>query len=221
MESFLQELAELACGVVDPPASCGITLSRDGEPLTVVSSDDRAEFLDERQYESSEGPCLQAMRTGQPVYVRDVSTELRWSHYITAARNENLGSSYSMPLTVHGVTIGAMNMYAFHTAAAFDPAQQQACSVFAAQAAGALQLATQNARNSQLLEQLEGALASRTVIDQALGILMAQHSCSASEAFQVLRTQSQNSQRKLRDIAARLIEETSGQAPSHGKLFDK
>lgn len=207
--------------MVDPPASCGITLHRDGEPLTVVSSDGRAALLDERQYEFSEGPCLHSMRTGQPVSVSDVSTELRWSHYIAAAREEGLRSSYTLPLTVHGVTLGAMNMYAFNVASAFDSAQQHACSVFAAQAAGALQLATRNARNNQLLEQLEEALASRTVIDQALGILMGRHSFGADNAFKLLRTQSQNSQRKLRDVAAQLVEETSGQVPSQGKLFDR
>lgn len=84
-----------------------------------------------------------------------------------------------------------------------------------------MQLATRNARNNHLLEQLEEALASRTVIDQALGILMGQHSFGADSAFKLLRTQSQNSQRKLRDVAAQLVEEASGQVPSQGKLFDR
>lgn len=220
VELFLQEAAELAAGVVEPPASCGITIQRDGQPITVASSDDQAALLDETQYQQDDGPCLQAMRTGHPVYVRDVGSERRWPPYIKVARQHGLQSSYSMPMMVRGESLGAVNTYAFHSTDAFDDDQKQRLAVFSAQAAGAFQLVSRNTRNTELLEQLERALTSRTVIDQALGIIMGQQQCSADEAFALLRAQSQNHQHKLRDVAANLVTNVSGQPPQSGKAFD-
>jgi AmiR/NasT family two-component response regulator len=76
-------------------------------------------------------------------------------------------------------------------------------------------------RDAEQREQLEQALASRTVIDQALGILMGQQQCTAGEAFALLRMRSQSSQQKLRDVAADLVTRVTGQPPSEGKMFDR
>src|SRR5690242_4189156 len=99
VETFLQQLTELVAGLVEPPASCGITVRRDGQPLTVASSDGRAEALDESQYATAEGPCLHTLRTGQPVAIPDMSTELRWPAYMARARELGLRRSLSLPLT--------------------------------------------------------------------------------------------------------------------------
>lgn len=219
VNGFLQQLAELAAGVVDPPASCGINARLDGRPLTVVSSDDRANRLDETQFDLDDGPCLQAMRTGQPVYVSDVATERRWGDYVALARGQGLRSSFSAPLITNGKSVGALNLFAFHSADAFDTEQRQRCLVFAAHAAGALQLAARHHDDNELLDQLERALTSRTVIDQAMGILMAQEQCTDDEAFQLLRSRSANSNQKLRDVAAAVVQSVSGQAPTSGKSF--
>lgn len=208
VRDFLRELAALASEVVDPQASCGITMCYDGQPMTVISNDALAESLDESQYEAGDGPCLQALRTGQSVPVEDVATEQRWPAYTRSARDSGLRSSLSLPLTVHGQTVGAMNLYAFHAPRAFDDDQRQRCATFAAQAAGAFQLVVQRDRNTDLLSQLESALSSRTVIDQAIGITMSRGRCSPEEAFGRLRTESQGTQRKLRDIAAQLVADT-------------
>lgn len=219
VNGFLQQLSQLAAGVVEPPASCGINAHLDGRPLTVVSSDDRANKLDETQFDLGDGPCLQAMQTGEPVYVSDVATERRWAAYIASAREQGLQSSLSLPLNTHGKTVGALNLFAFHAPHAFDGEQQQRCSIFAAQAAGALQLATRHLEDNELLDQLEQALSSRTVIDQAMGILMAQGQCSADSAFETLRRSSANSNQRLRDVAAQIVQQVTGEAPTDGKPF--
>ena len=219
VDSFLTQLAELAAGVVDPPVSCGINAHFDGRPVTVTSSDHRASKLDETQFEVGDGPCLQAMRTGESVYVSDVETEQRWAPYITAAKDQGLRSSLSLPLNTHGKTVGAMNFFAFHTAAAFDTEQQQRCAIFAAQAAGALQLATRHINDAELLDQVDQALASRSVIDQAMGILIAQRRCTANAAFAELRRRSTQVNKKLRDVAADIVQNTSNEAPTPGRPF--
>jgi len=221
VEVFLQRLTELAAEAAEISVSCGVTARRDGQPLTVASSDEQASDLDESQYEAAAGPCLQTLRTGEIVSVPDLDTEQRWPEYLRDARQKGLRSSLSLPLVVDGSTVAAMNLYSFAGPGVFDDQVQRRCQVFASLAAGALQLATGRAADRQLMDQLEEALASRTVIDQALGILMGQQQCSAEEAFSLLRMRSQSSQRRLREVASDLIIRVTGQAPQPGRRFDR
>jgi GAF domain-containing protein len=215
---FLVELARLAAGVVEPPASCGITVRRDGQPLTMASSDERAEQVDEVQYGAGSGPCLDTLDSGAVIDVPDLRAETRWPEYRVRALEQGVRSSLSLPLAVDGSTVGAMNLYGF-ASRAFTPAVRQQAETFAAQAAAGLTLVLRNALHAEESEQLEQALVFRTIIDQALGILMAQQRCPADEAFALLRAQSQNNNRKLRDVAADLITRITGQPPVPGASF--
>jgi GAF domain-containing protein len=218
VNDFLVELAGLAAGVVEPPASCGITVRRDWQPLTVASSDELAEQVDEVQYGADSGPCLQALATGAVIDVPDLGAETRWPEYRAHALEQGVRSSLSLPLAVDGSTVGAMNLYGF-TPRAFTSAVRQQTETFAAQAAAGLTLVLRNVLHAEESEQLEQALANRTIIDQALGILMAQQRCTADEAFALLRAQSQNSNRKLREVAADLITRITGRRPVPGASF--
>jgi GAF domain-containing protein len=208
----------VAAGVVIPAASCGITVRRDGQPLTVASSDERAEQVDEAQYGADLGPCLDTLRTGAVVDVPALRAETRWPEYRAHAIEYGVESSLSLPLTVDGSTVGAMNLYA-SVSYAFTVAARQQAETFAAQAAAGLTLVLRNAIRAEESQQLEQALANRTTIDQALGILMAQRSCTADEAFALLRATSQNNNRKLRDVAADLVTRVTGRRPVPGPPF--
>jgi hypothetical protein len=221
VEGFLQRLTELAPSAVEIPVSCGVTSRRDGQPLTVASSDQQASGLDESQYAATDGPCLHALKTGQVVSIADIDTEQRWPTYLKVAHAAGLRSSLSLPLVVDGSTVAAMNLYSFTGPGVFDQEIRRRCEVFATLAAGALQLAMGRASDQQLMDQLEEALASRTVIDQALGILMGQQQCTAEDAFALLRMRSQSSQRKLRDVAGDLIARVTGEPPQVGRRFDR
>ena len=219
LEAFLSGVARLAADVV-PSASCGITVHRDGRPATVASSDERAEQLDEIQYGAGEGPCLQAMDTGTVVDVPDLVADHRWTHYRPHALEHGVRCSVSFPLTVDNMTVGALNLYG-RTPHAFDAGARHRAETFALQAAVAITLVI---RTLGLIEDgvdLERALSSRTIIDQAIGILMAQRRCTADQAFAVLRAQSQNSNRKLRAVAIDLITETSGEPPGPARGFHR
>ena len=221
LTDFLAELSKIASSVLDPPASCGITVRRDGQPMTVTSSDERAAGLDESQYTEGSGPCLQAMNTSTVVDVPDLLIETRWPAYTEHAASQGLKCSLSLPLIVGETTLGAMNLYEFERADMFSGRQRQRCEVFAGQAAGAMQVLIRHDRDAELLNQLEEALRSRSIIDQAIGILMAQQRCGTSEAFGLLRRRSQSSQTRLRDVAADLVERVTGQAPDGGRPFDR
>ena len=221
VDRFLAELARVAATVVQAPVAVGITVRYEHGLLTVGSSDPRAEMLDETQYRDGDGPCLQALQTGQIVEVADMLDENRWPNYAAQALQSGLRCSVSLPLNVNGDTFGAMNVYGFDTPHLFGPRPRRELELFAAQAAGTLRVAIRQVKDSTLLSQMEQSLRSRTVIDQALGIIMRDQRCTATTAFELLRRESQNNHRRLYDIAADLITTTTGHAPEEGRAFDK
>jgi GAF domain-containing protein len=212
LQDFLGAVAERAASI-GPDLACGITVSTDPRrPLTVGSSDATAAQLDETQYRHDEGPCLEAMRTNTIIEVADAAIETRWAGYITPATDQGLGASLSTPITANGATIGVMNLYAT-TPHTFTPEERARAQAYADQAAAAIAVATRLAHHSQLTDDLRSAMASRTTIDQALGILMGELRCNADDAFAVLRKISQDTNTKLRDVAATVITHTTGQPP--------
>jgi GAF domain-containing protein len=219
MDRFLNDLARLATAVITPPASCGITLDQDNQPLTVASSDPLAAHVDEVQYGHDRGPCLQAMRTGQIVMAADLAAEQRWGPYPAYALSYGVHSSLSMPLTVNGDSQGALNLYA-GTAHAFGPTEQEHAELFAGPASAALTVVSRQVHQVQLSEQLRDALATRAVIDQALGILMGHNSCDSDTAFAILRESSQHQNRKLHDVATDIVQAVSGNDPQPPSFND-
>jgi GAF domain-containing protein len=208
VQQLLDDVAQLAAAVVWPAAS-GITLRRDRQPVTVASSSPLASLVDEDQYAAGEGPCLHSLVTGRVVTVTDMETEERWEGYKGGALSHGVGSSLSLPLAIDGENRGALNLYSTEPRA-FGPAETDGAQAFAAHTATALTLVTRQAKQTELTEQLRAALASRSVIDQATGILMAQGRCGQREAFARLRSASQRQNRKLRDIAADVVEAVGG-----------
>jgi GAF domain-containing protein len=212
----LQEfLDHVACQAADigPNLSCGITVStHPRRPLTVGCSDATAATLDETQYSHDDGPCLEAMRTKTIIEVTDVPSETRWGPYITRATGQGLRASLSIPITANGETLGVMNIYAT-TPATFTPEQRASARTYADHAAAAIALAARLAHHTQLTGNLNAALASRTIIDQAMGIIMGQRCCHADDAFALLRRISQDTNVKLRDVATALIIQTTGAPP--------
>jgi GAF domain-containing protein len=215
--AFLQQLAALTSSLV-PHTSCGVTLQRDSEIATVVSSDAFAMRLDEIQYARGQGPCLQALQTGERVVVTDLTSEQRWSDYRIHALAAGHRSSVSLPLTLNGTTLGAVNLYS-RTANGIDEQGIRRAEAFTLQGATALTLVLRHAQQAVLEDQLRDALSSRTVIDQALGMVMAQRQIGSTEAFAILREASQNGNRKLHDVATELIETITRQPAQPARPF--
>ncbi|MGD0062150.1 MAG: GAF and ANTAR domain-containing protein [Streptosporangiaceae bacterium] len=212
IEDFLAELAGLAVATVSEGLSCGITLQPNGRPLTVASTDALAAQVDEVQYGLDQGPCLHAMRTGILVSIVDLTSDQRWAGYAALALQHGIRSSLSLPLSSGSVTIGAFNLYS-RVAGSFGPAATSRAERFAQNASGALSIAVRLADHVALTDQLRTSLASRAVIDQAIGVLMGQRRITAAEAFAILRTTSQNRNIKLQAFSAQIVEGASGQPP--------
>ncbi|MFJ4171634.1 ANTAR domain-containing protein [Paenarthrobacter sp. NPDC089714] len=214
VEAFLTDLAAFSSGSLslsDAPVFCGITVLRKKRAATAASSDERARILDELQ-NTHEGPCLTAMDSMGSVLVPDLVREVRWPEYVEAAAGQGLRSVLSVPLVVEGDTRAALNLYS-ERAHAFSDADVERAEVFASHASKSLRLALKIAQLSDARNDLAAAMQSRTIIDLAVGAIMAQNHCSQEEAFTILRTASSNRNIKLRHLAQSII-----QAVSSGKV---
>ncbi|MEV4478390.1 GAF and ANTAR domain-containing protein [Micromonospora coxensis] len=218
VDQFLDQVVRVAADVVAPAAACGLTVRRDGGAFTVAGSGELAAKGDEIQYGADEGPCLEALRRGHVVEVTDLREDDRWRRYREHALRLGILSSLSMPMTVDHETVGALNLYGT-SPAAFTGSARRHAEAFTAQATAALTVILRQADQALLHRQLTDAMASRSVIDQALGVLMGQQRCTATEAFALLRQASQHRNRKLRDVAAEIVTQVSGQSPQPAPGF--
>lgn len=221
LKSFLEGVALVASQVVEPPASCGITTRHEGPPTTVATSDARAALVDQAQYDTGSGPCIEALSTGLAVEVTDQRYDARWPAYAERSIDLGVRCSLSIPLTIDDQTMGALNVYGYDRPREFGDEEKRRVETFAAQASTALTLAMHRQQQHATAQQLEQALVSRSVIDQAIGVIMAEEKCTAEQAFDLLRQHSQNNNRKLRDVAADLITRLTGHPPGLPAAFQK
>jgi GAF domain-containing protein len=206
-EDLMQKVADLSRRAVPQASTCGITLSESGHVITVASADSLARQLDEQQYEVDDGPCLEAIRTGRIVLSDDLSRETRWDGYPAKAVAHGVWSVYSSPLLVAGRPIGALNLYAT-TPGAFTEDSRAAAMQLTAMAAATVTAAMRHYDEATLTDHLRTALSSRSVIDQAIGIIIGMQRCPPDTAFDILRTASQNRNVPLRVVASELVART-------------
>ncbi|HEX2296957.1 MAG TPA: GAF and ANTAR domain-containing protein [Pseudonocardiaceae bacterium] len=215
LHDFLDELARLTVGQLPQGTLCGVTVRLDGRPITLASSDPLAREVDQLQYDHEQGPCLDTLAGGEPNYIPDTATEQRWAPFCRDAHAHHVRSVASLPLNDPQRTVGCYNLYSLHVDGFPESTRRQA-EELAGSAAAAVAIAIKLADQVQLAGDLHQALNSRTVIDQATGIFMAQQQCSAAEAFDQLRRASQHRNIKLRDLAAEIVRAVSGEPPQSG-----
>jgi GAF domain-containing protein len=207
VELFLEGFAAHTAQVLEPAVQvlCGVTLKREGRAATVASSSTEATELDEVQYGYGDGPCLNAIRTGQTTMVADTRTDARWPEYFAAINGRGFHSILGVPVITGADGGAAVNLYArepgVFTLDVVDRVEQ-----YAAEAAGTLQLALQLAAQKDTAANLQAAMESRTNIDIAVGIIIAQNRCSQDEAIDILRRASSHQNIKLRTLAEQLVQ---------------
>jgi GAF domain-containing protein len=206
----LQQIAELARRVVPGVDAVSITVINNGRPKTMVFSSPLAVQLDERQYESGFGPCLDAAATGMTIVLNHRVDVPLYPEFTRAALRSGIFQTAAIALLVPHRTAGALNLYS-----ARDTAFQAEEIAFAERFAGFAAFAVSNADHvdtaEELGRQLQEAMRSRAVIEQAKGIVMARYGVTADEAFRRLAKESQDTNTRLRDLAGRLVARTSGQ----------
>ncbi|MCU1489245.1 MAG: hypothetical protein JWM85_650 [Acidimicrobiaceae bacterium] len=204
-DSTIQYVVELAQVGVKGCAMAGITVLERGGPTTTAATSEVAKRIDRTQYETGSGPCLDAYRQQVVNRIDSTDSDERWPEFSRTAVAEGIHSTLSLPLVVGGDGLGALNLYS-EEQSGFDELGERAGLLFAAHASVTLANARSYWANAALRANLEAALESRGVIDQAKGILMGRDGCSADEAFEFLRRASQRANRKVHDLAQEIVD---------------
>jgi GAF domain-containing protein len=208
LEAVMAAIAEVGKLLLPAANEVSVTLVRDGEIETVASTGPLARQLDERQYVGGTGPCLTAARDRELVSLPDLTPGGRFPEFAAAARACGIRSSLSVPVALPAPMSAGLNLYSDRREG-FSEQDVELARTLGAYAAVALANLQLYESQKRVAEHLERALESRGVIDQAKGILMAQHRCSANEAFDLLAELSQRSNRKVRDVAQSMVEATT------------
>ena len=207
VEATLQTITATAVGAVPGAEECTIsyvTGRRSVEPR--ASTGDLPRRVDEMQDRLQEGPCLDVIWEQKTVRIDDMRTETRWPRFTAEAAELGVLSSLSFQLFVQGDNLGALNLYA-RQPHAFGEESEDVGLVLAAHAAVAL-------AGAQHEQHLRRAVDNRDLIGQAKGILMERYRLTADQAFQALSRVSQQTNRKLVDIAEELTQ--TGAVPDAG-----
>jgi GAF domain-containing protein len=208
MGDTLLEVGRITTAALPAAELAGISLlAENGRPTTAVFTDEAAPEIDEGQYASGRGPCLDAWREKRVVRIDDMSAEAdTYPEFAKAAQAHGVQSTLSLPLIAGDKAVGALNLYA-REVKGFSEDDEAIGRDLAGAAAIVLANATAYWEAAQLSEQLSEAMKSRAVIEQAKGMLMAQSPrLTADGAFDLLRRASQRENLKLRDIAQRIVE---------------
>lgn len=202
----LLRIAQLGEAAVPGAEATGLTLvDENGRAQTAVFTSEKAPEVDQVQYDEGDGPCLHAYQQRVPVRIDSNHTDSRWPSFSAQAADRGVLSSLSIPLMIEDRPLGAINFYGF-VEGAFSEADEGVASGFAAQAAIVVANAQAYWGAHARSLNLDEAMRSRAVIEQAKGIIMARSGMSPEGAFDVLVRASQQENRKLRAIAAELVD---------------
>jgi GAF domain-containing protein len=203
-----QALNDLVAACVDHTSATegGIVLAdRDGVLHVVASTSERAAEVEEAQLGTHEGPCLDCVRDGEPVEVPDLDDTLDdWPDFARIAEDRGIRAVHATPMRLRGRTLGSLCLFAPTPGALSD---RDAALVQTLADAATLSVLQQDAidRGQVLSDQLQQALDSRVVIEQAKGALAHRLGVTPDEAFAHLRRQARSTGRRIHDIAEEVV----------------
>lgn len=201
---LLSQLADRCVEVLDVSAAGIMLAGPDGNLRVIASSSETMRLLELFELQSQEGPCLDCYQTGQ-VIGRDLDTaEMIWPKFTPEARNAGFASVHAFPMRLRESVIGALNL--FHQ----TPGPMSHADIAAAQALADIAtiaiLQHRAAHEAQILnEQLNNALNSRIVIEQAKGIVSERETLDMDASFRLLRNHARNHNLRLADLANAII----------------
>jgi transcriptional regulator with GAF, ATPase, and Fis domain len=209
---LLQTLAERAVDLLDVDAA-GILLADQRGALTLVAaSSDEVRVLELFQLQDQDGPCLDCFRSGEKVTCADLSADpQQWPRFATAARAVGLTAVHAFPLRLRDQVLGAMNLF---TTAAGSPSDDTTSIAQALADVATIGILNERTlRQQQLItEQLQYALNSRIIIEQAKGMLAERGQMSISDAFTLLRAYARDQNRQLSTVAREVLDKNTNVA---------
>lgn len=202
---LLQTLVERCQAVLDA-SEAGILLQDERGQLDVVAATaERVRLIELLQLDPDGGPCAECFRTGRPVLIPEMDEiDPRWSRFGAIASREGILSVYCVPLRLRRQTIGSLNLFSEH--AGMPPELDQVAAQAMADVATISILQRREAQEGELIrEQLQQALDSRVLIEQAKGVVSYQRRIPVDQAFQLIRSYARNNRERLDDVARRIV----------------
>jgi transcriptional regulator with GAF, ATPase, and Fis domain len=183
-----------------------------GGLAVVASSSEESRVLEAFQLQNDQGPCLECVRSGTAVTCTDLAAELhRWPLFVPAALEVGIASVVALPMRLRGQTIGALNLFSSDEEPAGPEESVLAQALADVATIGILQQRSAH-RSAMLAEQLQHALNSRILIEQAKGVLAERHTVSMEMAFAMLRRTARDGNLKLTSVAQGVVD-SGGDVP--------
>ncbi|GAA4671928.1 GAF and ANTAR domain-containing protein [Phytohabitans rumicis] len=209
---FLHVLTERCVQLLGVSAA-GLLLTDERDALQVVAaSSERTRLLELFQLQTDQGPCVDCFRTGQPVSVADLSSAGRWPAFTAAAAEVGFVAVHAMPMRLRAEVIGALNLFDTAPGPLDDDKLRVGQALADVATIGLLQQRAIHRRDT-LTEQLQTALRSRILIEQAKGVLAERLQLDMAEAFTVLRGGARSRNLRLTDLAQAIVDGTEQLAP--------
>jgi GAF domain-containing protein len=171
----------------------------------VAASDERLAHLEELQIEHAEGPCIAAFEDKELVGVDDLAADPRWPKFSDAAVSRRVQAVLASPLPYNQDAVGVVAVVS-EQSRPWSAEGELALLAFTDLAALLIASMMQNQQQSELATQLQGALDSRQIIEQAKGVLVGRHGIAPRAAFEQLRAQARAERRKLAAVCAEVVE---------------
>jgi len=205
---FLQMLTHRVAGLFET-GQVGLMLADHRDRLNfMAASDENARLMELFQLQHDEGPCLDCFRTGVPVILSDLSEAMdRWPAFAPRGIEAGVRSVHAFPMRLRSHVIGALNVFG-EEPLPFEPDDIKVVQAMADVATIAILQERAISSAEILTEQLQGALNSRIVIEQAKGVMARAHGVDVDDAFTALRTHARNHQLRLVDLAHDVVNGT-------------
>ncbi|OZC62534.1 hypothetical protein CH306_05165 [Rhodococcus sp. 15-725-2-2b] len=216
LSDTLSHVAQLAVRAVPGADGAGLTLLHPDRPDTIVASAEFVRAVDDIQYGLGQGPSITAAAEGITVRSGSLETDPQWPEFGPKVGRMGVHSVLSLPLITAGGVLGAMNVYA-RRPDAFDARAAELGDLFAVPAAVSVQNARALSSAARLTEQLEMALSNRSVIDQAIGVLISRSGCTGAQGYDKLRSLSQSEHKKVAVVAEAMVGEAMKTARSRSR----
>ncbi|MEU3472016.1 GAF and ANTAR domain-containing protein [Rhodococcus sp. NPDC006774] len=216
LSDTLSHVAQLAVRAVPGADGAGLTLLHPDRPDTIVASAEFVRAVDDIQYGLGQGPSITAAAEGITVRSGSLESDPQWPEFGPKVGRMGVHSVLSLPLITAGGVLGAMNVYA-RRPDAFDARAAELGELFAVPAAVSVQNARALSSAARLTEQLEMALSNRSMIDQAIGVLISRSGCTGAQGYDKLRSMSQSEHKKVAVVAEAMVGEAMKTARSRSR----
>jgi ANTAR domain len=217
LSAVMHRVAGLAHQIVPGADEVSITVIDQGQPVTAWFPGNLAAVLDERQYTSGHGPCMDAARTGHTIRIDDTADDRLYPEFSRQAHQHGIRHVFAVAMPGPMGATAALGIHGTGDAGQFTPETFDIAARFAEHAAISVANTTRYAGALDEVAQLKAAMASRAVIEQAKGMIMRDHRCDAAEAFTLLVDLSTQTNREVHDVAESLTDTAAAPGPPDGR----